>query len=78
MHPQDRLLLTEALITFAGDARYLTTREQRAWTLADGLLETADISLEALLTQIDEEWSESKHNQSNSQASPSSSVSRPT
>ena len=57
MHPQDRLLFAEALIAFAGDARDRTLRQQRAWDLANELLADADIPKEALLTQVDEEWS---------------------
>ncbi|WP_237713403.1 hypothetical protein [Halococcus hamelinensis] len=57
MHPQDRLLFAEALIAFAGDARDLTVRQQRAWELADQLLTDADIPKEALVMQVDEEWS---------------------
>ncbi|RJT08035.1 hypothetical protein D3261_01485 [Halococcus sp. IIIV-5B] len=57
MHLQDRLLIAEALVAFAGDARTLSPRERRAWDLADGLLAETDVPHEALATQIDEEWS---------------------
>ena len=57
MHSQDCLLVAEALITFAGDARDQTPRERRAWDLADALLDEAGIPHEALVTQIDEKWS---------------------
>ena len=57
MHPQDELLLAEALIAFAGDARDLSPRQHRAWELADQLLAEANISHEALVIQIDDEWS---------------------
>ena len=57
MHPQDCLLVAEALIAFAGDARSETSRERRAWELADALLEENGVEREALVTQIDEMWS---------------------
>ena len=40
MHLQDRLLLAEALIAFAGDARNLSPRERRAWELVNEMLST--------------------------------------
>ena len=56
MHPQDCLIVAEALIAFAGDARSETPRERRAWELADTLLAEYGIEREALVTQIDEGW----------------------
>ena len=56
VHPQDRLLIAEALIAFAGDARDQTPRERRARELADALLDEAGIPHGALVTQVDEGW----------------------
>ena len=57
MHPQDRLLIAEALVAFAGDARIAQNRELRAWELAERLLADTGIPQEALVSQVDRNWS---------------------
>ena len=57
MHHQDKLLIIEALVAYGGDARSLRPREQRAWELAERMLDGEDLSTDALVSDIDEEWS---------------------
>ena len=57
MHRQDKLLIIEALIAYGGDARTLRPREQRAWDLAEAMLDGEGLSPDALVSDIDEEWS---------------------
>lgn len=49
--------MAEAFVRYAGDHRDITAREERAWELAEGLVATQGLSMEALVSQIDEEWS---------------------
>ena len=56
MHRQDQLLITEALVAYGGDARNLSPREQRAWELAEAMLDSDELSPDALISDIDEEW----------------------
>ena len=57
MHRQDKLLIIEALVAYGGDARTLRPREQRAWDLAEVMLDSDGFSSDALVSQIDEDWS---------------------
>ena len=57
MHRQDKLLIIEALVAYGGDARTLTPREQRAWELAEAMLDSDGLSRDALVSDIDEKWS---------------------
>lgn len=57
MHRQDKLLIIEALVAYGGDARTFRPREQRAWELAEGMLDGDGLSPDALVSDIDEEWS---------------------
>lgn len=57
MHRQDKLLIIEALIAYGGDARTLRPREQRAWELAEAMSDSDGLSLDALISDIDEGWS---------------------
>ena len=57
MHRQDKLLIIEALIAYGGDARTLKPREQRAWELAEAMLDSDGLSPATLVSDIDEEWS---------------------
>ena len=57
MHRQDKLLIIEALVAYGGDARILSPREQRAWELAEAMLDSDDLSPGALISDVDEGWS---------------------
>ena len=57
MHPQDELLIAESLVAYAGDYRDITARETRAWNLAEKIVSSQGLSMDALVSQIDEEWS---------------------
>ena len=57
MHRQDKLLIIEALVAYGGDARTLRPREQRAWDLAEAMLDSDGLSPDALVSDVDEEWS---------------------
>ena len=57
MHPQDELLIAESLVAYAGDHRDITAREARAWNLAEEIVSSQGLSMDALVSQIDEEWS---------------------
>ena len=56
MHPQDRLLIAEALVRFAGDPRDLDAREERAWELAEAITAEEELSFGEFLFQIDDAW----------------------
>ena len=57
MHRQDKLLIIEALVAYGGDARDLRPREHRAWELAERMMDGDGISRDALVRDVDEEWS---------------------
>jgi hypothetical protein len=57
MHYQDKLLIIEALVAYGGDARALNPRERRAWELAESMLDGDDLSADALVSDVDTEWS---------------------
>lgn len=57
MYRQDKLLIIEALVAYGGDAHTLIPREQRAWDLAEAMLDSDDLSSNALISDIDEGWS---------------------
>ena len=56
MHPQDRLLIAEALVRFAGDPRDLDAREERAWELAEAIITEEGLSFGEFVFQIDDAW----------------------
>ena len=56
MHPQDRLIIAEALVRFAGDARDLDAREKRAWELAEAITAEEGLALTEFVFQIDDAW----------------------
>jgi hypothetical protein len=56
MHPQDRLLIAEALVRFAGDPRDLSAREERAWELAEAITAEEGLSFDEFVFQIDDTW----------------------
>ena len=56
MHPQDQLLIAEALIRFAGPPRDLTSRKRRAWQPAEELIVEQGLPMDEFVYQIDEEW----------------------
>ena len=56
MHPQDRLLIAEALVRFAGDPREPDTREERAWELAEAITAEEGLSFDEFVFQIDDGW----------------------
>jgi hypothetical protein len=56
MHPQDRLLIAEALVRFAGDPRDLDAREERAWELAEAITAEEGLSFGEFVFQIDDAW----------------------
>ena len=56
MHPQDRLLIAEALVRFAGDPRNLDAREERAWELAEAIITKEGLSFDEFVFQIDDAW----------------------
>jgi hypothetical protein len=58
MHPQDRLLVAEALVRFAGDSRDLDAREERAWELAEAITADEGLALTEFVFQIDDDWQE--------------------
>ena len=58
MHPQDRLLVVEALVRFAGDPRDLNAREERAWELAEAITAGEGLALTEFVFQIDDDWQE--------------------
>ena len=58
MHPQDRLLVAEALVRFAGDPRDLDAREERAWELAEAITADEGLALTEFVFQIDDDWQE--------------------
>lgn len=58
MHPQDRLLVAEALVRFAGDPRDLDAREERAWELAEVITADEGLALSEFVFQIDDDWQE--------------------
>lgn len=58
MHPQDRLLLAEALVAYAGTGEAdETPRQRRAWDLAADLLAVEGLGFDALTAQVDAKWS---------------------
>jgi len=57
MHPQDRLLIAEALVQFAGPPGDLTPRERRAWELAEAIVAEERLSMDGFVQQIDSDWS---------------------
>ena len=56
MHPQDRLIIAEALVRFAGDPRDLDAREERAWELAEMITAEEGLTLTEFVFQIDDTW----------------------
>ena len=58
MHPQDRLLVAEALVRFAGDPRDLDAREERAWELAEAITADEGPAFTEFVFQIDDDWQE--------------------
>ena len=56
MHPQDQLLVAEALVRFAGPPRDLTSRKRRAWQLAEELVAEQGLPMDEFVYQIDEAW----------------------
>jgi|AntDeeMetageno50_2_1112565.scaffolds.fasta_scaffold11638_2 hypothetical protein len=58
MHPQDRLLIAEALVRFAGDPRDLDAREERAWELAEVITTDEGLAFTEFVFQIDDDWRE--------------------
>lgn len=57
MHPQAQLLIADALVSYAGGGD-LEPRERRAWDLAASLLAEEELSMDALATQVDHDWTE--------------------
>ncbi|CCQ34921.1 hypothetical protein HTIA_p2819 (plasmid) [Halorhabdus tiamatea SARL4B] len=58
MHPQDWLLVVEALIRFAGNPRDLETpREERAYEIAEAIAAEQGLDPSEALQQINDEWS---------------------
>lgn len=58
MHPQERLLIAEALVRFAGDPRDLDGREERAWELAEAITADEGLVFTEFVFQIDDGWQE--------------------
>lgn len=56
MHPQDRLLIAEALVQFAGGDD-LAPRERRAWELAEAIVAEEGLPMDGFVQQIDSDWS---------------------
>ncbi|EMA48623.1 hypothetical protein [Halococcus salifodinae] len=56
MHPQDQLLVAEALVQFAGVPRDLSSRERRAWQLAEAIIADIGVEMDEFVRQIDSEW----------------------
>lgn len=56
MHPQDRLLVAEALVQFAGNPNDLSPRERRAWQLAEEITADQILPMNELVRQIDPDW----------------------
>lgn len=56
MHPQDQLLVAEALVRFAGPPRGLTARKGRAWQIAEEFIAEQELPMDEFVYQIDEEW----------------------
>lgn len=56
---QDLLLISEALITWAGPPSEVTgkPRQLRAWTLVDEIAGELGLSYGELVTQIESDWS---------------------
>jgi len=57
MHPQDRLLIAEALVQFAGPSGDLAPRERRAWELAETIVAEEGLPMDGFVQQIDSDWS---------------------
>lgn len=58
LHPQDWLLVAEALVFYAGDPReFETGREERAYELAELIAAEQGLEPHDLARQIDNEWS---------------------
>ena len=49
--------IRDPLIAYGGDARTLRPREQRAWDLAEAMLDSDGFSPDALVSDVDEGWS---------------------
>ncbi|WP_158855608.1 hypothetical protein [Halorhabdus sp. CUG00001] len=57
-HAQDWLLITEALVSWAGNPNDLETpRQRRAWTLAEEIAAEQGLAPGEALLQIDDDWS---------------------
>ena len=59
-HPQDWLLVAEALTAYAGGPRALDEREARAWELVDDIANEQDLPVTELIEQVDDDWPRSK------------------
>ncbi|WP_181685815.1 hypothetical protein [Halorhabdus salina] len=57
-HPQDWLLIVEALVSWAGNANDLDTpRQRRAWALAEEIAAEQGLAPGEALLQVDDDWS---------------------
>jgi hypothetical protein len=57
-HPQDRLIVVQALVHWAGNPNQLTSeREERAWELVEEIADDMGLPASELLRQVDDDWS---------------------
>lgn len=56
-HPQDWLIVIEALVTWAGSDPPCESREERAWVLAQAIAEEQGLDLVDYVFQIDSDYS---------------------
>jgi len=58
LHPQDWLLVAEALIAWAGNPREIyDPREERAYELAEAIAAEEGLAPSEALQQVDDDWS---------------------
>jgi hypothetical protein len=55
-HPQDWLLVLEALVEFAGNPRTLSSREERAYELIEEIAAEQGLAPSDCILQIDDDW----------------------
>jgi hypothetical protein len=64
LHPQDWLLIIEALIQYGDNPRELDTdRQAYAWQLAERLAADHGLTTADAITQIDQDWPHTPHRQ---------------
>lgn len=57
LHPQDWLLIAEALVEWAGNPNEIESpREERAWELVDMIAIDQALPANELIDQIDDDW----------------------